>query len=243
MALVADGIVPVSISLPKVGFSDTSAAAAMSDTTGWDTEMVRQKQQLIHRTMQSELNSMENAMCVTQLLADASNGTKNKQFPYICNDFISTMTRNVKDAKDVWLEYAETRLLSEKDATVLVQAFLVFTGNLLVPPAEMAIFFDGSGDRAMEMNLRHAWITLIFTKTGQAAMRKGCVSMESEHMMNTDQHDVTDLMVQALRKGELYMLLQHSLSFLPEQCWLTAAQRRACQIVYKDERCALNTRG
>ena len=85
MALVADGIVPVSISLPKVGFSDTSAAAAMSDTTGWDTEMVRQKQQLIHRTMQSELNSMENAMCVTQLLADASNGTKNKQLLAHCD--------------------------------------------------------------------------------------------------------------------------------------------------------------
>ena len=88
-------------------------------------------------------------MCVTHLLADASNGTKNKQFPYVCNEFISTMTQNVKGATGVWLEYAETRLLSEKDVTVLVQAFLIFPSNLLVPPAEMAIFFGGSGDKAI----------------------------------------------------------------------------------------------
>jgi len=193
--------------------------------------------------MQSELNSKENAMCVTQLLADASDGTTNEQFPYVCNDFISTMTQNVTHAKDVWLEYAETRLLSEKDATVLVQAFLTFTGNLLVPPAEMAIFFGGSGDTAMEMNVRHAWITLIFTETGQSAMVKGCVAMESEHMAEHDKQDVTGLMVQALRKGELDLLLHRSLSFLPEQCWLTAAQRRACQTVYKGEQGALNTKG
>ena len=189
---------------------------------------MRQKQQLIHRMIQSELNSTENAMCVTQLLEDAHAGKKNKLFPFVCNDFIATMTQHAGRAAVVYSEYTETKLLSEKDATVLVQAFLIFTGNLLIPSKEVAVFFGGSGIDGADRDVRHAWITLIFTEAGQVAMVEGAKAMELELVSREGQHDVATLMVETLRKGELGVLLQHSLAALPAPCWITDEQRRTC---------------
>ena len=76
--------------------------------------------------------------------------------------------------------------------------------------------------------MRHAWITLIFTEAGQFAMVEGAKAMELELVSREGPHDVATLMVETLRKGELVVLLQHSLAALPAPCWITEAQRRTC---------------
>ena len=105
-------------------------------------------------------------MGVMQLLEDASAGQVNRLFPCVCDDFIVVMTQTVERVAAVCAEYAETKLLSEEDAIVLVQAFLIFTGNLLKPPNEMAIFFGTGANVDAEMDVRHAWVTLLFTEAG-----------------------------------------------------------------------------
>lgn len=125
-------------------------------------------------------------------------------------------------------EYADTKLLSEKDAIVLVQAFLTFTGNLLKPPSEMVIFFGGDGKVDAEMDTRHAWMTLLFTEAGNSAMLEGARAMELESLSCVESPDVSSVMVETLRKGELSRLLKHSLQVVPESCWLTPKQRQRC---------------
>ena len=113
---------------------------------------------------------------------------------------------------------------------MVVKAFLIFTGILLIPPNEMAIFFGGSENEGFGMDVRHAWITLIFTGNGQSAMLEGAKAMELELAASSDAPDVTALMVETLRKGELGRLLHYALAVLPEPTWVTAAQRRSCRL-------------
>ena len=92
----------------------------------------------------------------------------------------------------------------------------------------MAVFFGGTGRDGVDRDVRHAWITLIFTEAGQVAMVEGAKAMELEIVSREGPHDVATLMVETLRKGELVVLLQHSLAALPAPCWITDAQRRTC---------------
>lgn len=121
----------------------------------------------------------------------------------------------LRDAKDATLEFADTNPVSE------LSALIACTSNLLVPPDEVLEHFDCLGKQAMHM--RHVWMELFFTMSGNTLLEEFGKSLEIESEVGLD-----EIIVECLRKGEMKECLSTCIPLVKDAIMITDENKDKC---------------